>query len=116
MPRVNRDLQRRERDRRRPGEQRRYQFATPEPGLDEAALSEDGELTGVDQTAPRQQTVPAAAVASSRGGVRAAPKPFSAYKDEYAYVSSDLRRVAAVIGGLLLALIILYFLLPVLVH
>ena len=108
---------RRERDRRRPGE-RRYRFAAPEPELDEAALAEDSEPTDVDEAAaPRGSAAAATAVAAStRGGVRAAPKPFSAYKDEYAYVSSDLRRVAAVIGGLLLALVILYFLLPILVH
>jgi len=48
--------------------------------------------------------------------LRAAARPFSAYRDEYAYVSGDLRRVAAVIGGLLVALIILFFVLPILVH
>jgi hypothetical protein len=48
--------------------------------------------------------------------VHAASRPFSDYKDEYAYVSRDLRRVAAVIGGLLVALIALYFVLPILVH
>ena len=112
MPRVNRDLQRRlaarrERDRRRPTE-RRYNFTTPEPGLageEELAEQEDGQVA-----------VLAEEKASTRGGTRAAPKPFSAYKDEYAYVGSDLRRVAAVIGGLLAGLIVLYFLLPVLVH
>jgi hypothetical protein len=31
-------------------------------------------------------------------------------------VPRDLRRVAAVIGGLLVALIVLYFALPILVH
>jgi hypothetical protein len=38
--------------------------------------------------------------------------PFSAYKSEYAYVLSDLRRVGLVIGSLLLILILLYFILP----
>jgi hypothetical protein len=38
--------------------------------------------------------------------------PFSTYKAEYAYVLSDLRRVALVIGSLLLILIVVYFILP----
>ncbi len=114
MPRVNRDMQRRmaarrERDRRRPGE-RRYRFATPQ--TDEALLEQEGDVEDLDAETATAPRAAAAAVASSRGGVRATPKPFSAYSTEYAYVATDLRRVALVIGGLLLALIILYFLLP----
>ncbi len=123
MPRVNRDLQRRmaarrERERRRPGE-RRYRFAATQP--EDALLGQDGEveeLEEAEEAAPTRQKVGAATpvAASTRGGVRAAPRPFSAYRDEYAYVYTDLRRVGAVIGGLLVALIVLYFVLPVLVH
>lgn len=114
MPRVNRDMQRRmaarrERERRRPSE-RRYQFAAPE--AEDALLEQDTETDAIE--APTRPAPRAATPSSSaRGGVRAAAQPFSAYKEEYAYVSDDLRRVAAVIGGLLVALIILYF---VLVH
>lgn len=47
---------------------------------------------------------------------RSTYRPFSDYKEEYAYVSRDLRRVAAVVGGLLVALLVLYFALPILVR
>jgi len=50
--------------------------------------------------------------ASTRGGTRPTPLPFSAYTADYAYVISDLRRVGLVIGSLLLILIVLYFVLP----
>ena len=112
---------RRERDRRRPSEPR-YTFTTPEPGLEgeEELVEQDGETqeavengsasTGTATTAP-------ASSAAARGAPRASSyRPFSAYEAEYAYVSGDLRRVAAVVGGLLAGLIILYFLLPLLVH
>ena len=132
MPRVNRDLQRRmaarrERERRRPSGERRYRFGTPEAPTeaDEAAVEQDGEATetvGTPTGAPPGRTARAARGAAvapptpARGGAKIAPRPFSAYREEYAYVSSDLRRVGAVIGGLLIALIVLYFLLPLLVH
>jgi hypothetical protein len=127
MPRVNRDLQRRmaarrERDRRRPSD-RRYQFAPPrEPGLepeepfgDGAPLAEDApdsqaELTPAPETARSGVAVRAR---SSRGATpRAAPRPFSAYRDEYRYVIGDLRRIVLVIGSLLVVLIILALVLP----
>jgi hypothetical protein len=122
MPRVNRDLQRRmaarrERDRRRPTE-RRYTFTTSEPTIepgDDALVDQNGEAVAGEADASAARTATAAA-ASTRGGVKAAPKPFSAYKDEYAYVYGDLRRVAAVVGGLLVGLLVLYFVLPLLVH
>jgi hypothetical protein len=98
---------RRERDRRRPTGERRYSFTVPE--------AEDTLVDG-DESAETTATVPVASTPSTRGGVRPGAKPFSAYKEEYAYVGRDLRRVAAVIGGLLIALIILYFLLPILIH
>jgi hypothetical protein len=110
---------RRERERRRPSSERRYRFAAPEQALEpeEAELEQDGQATDVE-SAPAQTRPPRSGsiAASTRGGVRAAAKPYSAYKDEYSYVFGDLRRVAAVIGGLLIALIVLYFLLPLLVH
>ena len=132
MPRVNRDLQRRmaarrERERRRPSGERRYRFGTPEAPTeaDEAAVEQDGEAaqtveprSGPTAARPARSARGAAVAvaAPARGGARIAPKPFSAYRDEYAYVSSDLRRVGAVIGGLLIALIVLYFVLPLLGH
>ena len=145
MPRVNRDLQRRlaarrERERRRPTE-RRYNFATTEPELIDAvdadttttddvdALDDDTADNGV-ATSPSADRAPASARAtrtpsstatsslpsSTRGASRSTYRPFSDYKQEYAYVYRDLRRVAAVVGGLLIALLILYFALPILVH
>jgi hypothetical protein len=122
MPRVNRDLQRRmaarrERDRRRPNEPR-YRFTTPEAGLEgeEELVEQDGETQQAGENGSAS-TRTATAAASARGAARPSSyKPFSAYKEEYAYVSGDLRRVAAVVGGLLAGLIVLYFLLPLLVH
>ena len=128
MPRVNRDLQRRmaarrERERRRPSGDRRYQFATPEPALeaDEALAEQEAEVSQQDGATTRARnrggrTPEAAPTATSRVVSRSAAKPFSAYREEYAYVYGDLRRVGVVIGSLLVALIVLYFVLPVLVH
>jgi hypothetical protein len=123
MPRVNRELQRRmaarrERERRRPTE-RRYTFTTSEPAIepDDAALVEQDVESGSAGEASSSRAATATASASAtRGGVKTAAKPFSAYKDEYAYVYSDLRRVAVVVGGLLVGLLVLYFVLPLLVH
>ena len=123
MPRVNRDLQRRmaarrERDRRRPTE-RRYTFTTSEPSIesdDEALVEQDDQAVTGEAGASSSRSATATAAPSTRGGSKVAAKPFSAYKDEYAYVSSDLRRVAVVVGGLLAGLLVLYFVLPILVH
>jgi hypothetical protein len=52
---------------------------------------------------------PRAQVSGTAARTRPAPRPFSAYAQEYRYVASDLRRVAVVGGGLLLALIVLAF-------
>src|SRR5947209_1387757 len=129
MPRVNRDLQRRmaarrERERRRPGgTERRYRFATPESPVesDETLLEQDGQ----EESAESVETAPAPSRATrgaSRTKAEPAPArarvdtPFSAYKDEYGYVYGDLRRVGAVVGLLLVALVVLYFVLPLLVH
>ena len=46
------------------------------------------------------------------GGDAAAALPFSAYSAEYAYVFGDLRRVALVIGSLLVILLVLFVVLP----
>jgi hypothetical protein len=127
MPRVNRDLQRRlaarrERERRRPSGDRRYQFATPESALEadealsEAETADAGQLAEAPPPAARARARTQTATASSRGVSRTAARPFSAYKEEYAYVYGDLRRVGMVIGSLLVVLIVLYFALPVLVH
>jgi hypothetical protein len=127
MPRVNRDLQRRmaarrERERRRPGGERRYNFARAEPALepDETSVEQDEETTeAVVDEAPSRSSRSAIATpkapAPAKAGARAT-KPFSAYKDEYTYVYGDLRRVGLVIGSLLVILIVLYFVLPLLVR
>lgn len=119
MPRVNRDLQRRlaarrERERRRPPAERRYTFAPGEPPRE--AEEELPTAAPNGETRPRADTVgaapPPAAARAGRTPPKAAPRPFSAYRSEYRYVLNDLRRVAAVIGSLLLILIILYFVIP----
>jgi hypothetical protein len=114
---------RRERERRRPGD-RRYQFAPPneptlapeEPFGDGAPLAEEVE--------PEQDLRPAAAEPTPRGGVavrtrasrgapaRPAPRPFSAYREEYRYVIGDLRRILVVMGSLLVVLVLLWLVLP----
>jgi hypothetical protein len=115
MPRVNRDLQRRmaaRRERRRAPTERRYQFgpsAQPDAVGDE--LLDQTELD--DETAAA--AVPTATLTrpTRRGDVPAAAhRPFSSYAAEYAYVGQDLRRVSIVVGILLAALIVLYFILP----
>ena len=128
MPRINRDLQRRmaarrDRERRRPSPESRYRFATPESAVEAeegAAAVDNGETTqAIDTPASRQSRSSRGTTAdarppaaSTRGGTRPTPLPFSAYTADYAYVISDLRRVGLVIGSLLLILIVLYFVLP----
>ena len=128
MPRVNRDLQRRmaarrERERRRPSADRAYRFGSPEAALEpdealaspEATDTDAAETRALEQASRRSRSARAAANESqpARGIANPAThKPFSAFKDEYAYVIGDLRRVALVIGSLLIVLILLYFVLP----
>jgi hypothetical protein len=124
MPRVNRDLQRRlaarrERERRRPSGDRRYQFTSPN-----AAIEPVDESTRVDETAAFDEPVTAAAPRAtvraradegSAAAIRAAargPRPYSEYRAEYAYVRSDLRRIAVVVGSILVIVLALYFVLP----
>jgi hypothetical protein len=111
---------RRDRERRRPAAERRYRFGTPEVDQNQAVEPDDTlgvdeqAATGAVETRPRRSRAIAKDAASSatRGGSRAAPRPFSAYKAEYAYVFGDLRRVSLVIGSLLLILLLLYVALP----
>jgi hypothetical protein len=113
---------RRDRERRRPTGESRYRFATPEPAVepDEGAAADASDATRATGTpAGRRSTANHGATSdlrqastSTRGGARPAPLPFTAYAAEYAYVLSDLRRVALVIGSLLVILILLYFVLP----
>jgi hypothetical protein len=129
MPRVNRDLQRRlaarrERERRRPSPDRRYRFApadgTAVPSVEDGELEDvASERTTLERTTP-ERTTPERASPSRRGSAmaaraqsgRPAPRPYSDYAADYAYVFSDLRRVTVVVGSLLLALIVLSFILP----
>ncbi len=108
MPRVNRDLQRRldarrERERRRPAGERRYQFTSTTPLAD--APAESGDADGATQVRTVSQPVERSTRAAT---ARPAPRPYSAYAEDYAYVLSDLKRVALIYGGLLLALIVLF--------
>jgi hypothetical protein len=110
MPRVNRDLQRRlearrERERRRPTGERRYRFTSPTTsdeevnGTSAATLAPAGQ--SVETPAPRQTKAPP---------TRQAPRPYSAYARDYAYVLSDLRRIGVIYGSLLMALVVLFLL------
>jgi hypothetical protein len=92
---------RRERERRRPPTERRYNFA-PATAADEDGDADDALLEGSNGVAVAvDQVTPG----------RPASQPFSAYATEYAYVTRDLRRVAVVFGSLLVALILLYIIL-----
>jgi hypothetical protein len=119
MPRVNRDLQRRlaarrERERRRPTE-RRYRFASAEP--QDAELAANGADGGASteagtQTVERPSRTARSDVARQSRAASPPTRTFAEYAAEYAYVVRDLRRVAAVVGSLLVVLIVLYFVLP----
>jgi hypothetical protein len=93
---------RRERDRRRPPTERRYNFAPATP-TDADSDVESAALNGTNGAALAVETADTPA--------RPATKPISDYSTEYAYVARDLRRVGIVFGSLLLALILLYFIL-----
>jgi hypothetical protein len=102
---------RRDRERRRPAAERRYRFGTPE--ADASLGVEDETLTEAVDTPPkRSRAVAPESATVARAGARTAAKPFSAYQAEYTYVLGDLRRVALVIGSLLVILLLLYFVLP----
>ncbi len=113
MPRVNRDIQRRmaarrERERRREPARRRYAFesATPPEQRDTGVVHEPNGTAEHRAAAARAATPPRAATA------RPSVRSFAEYRAEYAYVVGDLRRVAFVIGGLLIALVVLSLVLP----
>jgi len=113
---------RRERERRRPTSERRYRFGTTEPDIapEEAALeaeleqedAADGAIapSGSSTSRAATRTVAATRAVTPRGAPAA--KPFTAYSSEYAYVIGDLRRIVLVVGILLAALLVLYFILP----
>jgi hypothetical protein len=111
---------RRERDRRRPSTERRYSFTAPSPDQEleaemEASFVEaDGEATDTAEAAPPPTKTRPARAASPSQQLKRTSKPFSAYKEEYAYVYGDLRRVGVVVGSLLVVLIVLSFVLPLL--
>jgi hypothetical protein len=123
MPRVNRDVQRRiaarrERERRRPPGERRHPLTSADP-LETVAEPEDQVFDGAPEmvsaapaTPGRRATARAAATpARAPSAGRPTGKPFSAYREEYNYVTSDLRRIVVVVGVLLVVLIALHFVL-----
>jgi hypothetical protein len=112
MPRVNRDLQRRmaarrERERRRPTTERRYDFE-PADGVETVAGREEEQIDGAPDAASPART-PSRASAAPRPAGRQSYRPYSDYGAEYAYVGKDLRRIVLVIGSLLVFLIVLHF-------
>ena len=104
---------RRDRERRRPAAERRYRFASPEAEVepDELELANGEAATEAVETPPKR-AARTLKTESARTTPREAALPFSAYRAEYAYVFKDLRRVALVIGSLLLILLLVYFVLP----
>jgi hypothetical protein len=114
---------RRERERRRPSAERTYRFGSPEAALrPEDALAEaappptDEASSRALEAASRRSRAARAAASDAQPAARGVPpvvhRPFSEFRDEYAYVLADLRRVGLVIGSLLVVLILLYFVLP----
>jgi hypothetical protein len=79
---------------------------TPEdrPGAEDSDLLE---APPVDPALVARPGVPTVRVTGTPARQRPAARPFSDYAQEYSYVVNDLRRVAVVGGGLLLALIVL---------
>jgi hypothetical protein len=67
------------------------------------------EMLSAERSAPPPR---ARTAAPPRQTPRQPPKPYSAYAEEYAYVVRDLRQIGYVVGGILLFLIVLYFVLP----
>jgi hypothetical protein len=115
---------RRERERRRPSE-RRYEFAPPaEPGLEPEEPFGDGAPLAEDEIADAEAEVTPSPAGTRRTGAalrtrpnrgvvaRPASRPFSEYREEYAYVIGDLRRILLVVGSLLVVLILLWLVLP----
>jgi hypothetical protein len=101
---------RRERDRRRPPTERRYEVTqVGAPDAADSTPDQDEAFDGAPAVSARAANKAARAAVAPRPSTRPAPKPFSAYKDEYAYVVADLRRIVVVIGSLLAVLIVLHF-------
>jgi hypothetical protein len=118
MPRVNRDLQRRmaarrERERRRPTTERRYNFESTD-GVETVAEPNEQLIDGAPEAVPAAATsstarTPSRAGTAPRPATRQSYRPYSDYGAEYAYVGKDLRRIVLVIGSLLVFLIVLHF-------
>lgn len=115
MPRVNRDLQRRlearrERARTTRRAERRYTF-TPTPSAEPVS-----EQRAVEPSTAHENGTAATPVRESRAATssfrvtprRRAPRPFSEYRAEYAYVYGDLKRIALVVGVILVLLTVLW--------
>jgi len=106
---------RRERERRRPPTERRYTVESGDAAGTAPPADADAPLNGTETVATAATSASVAApkpssVARTSSGTRPSPKPFSAYRADYAYVATDLRRVALVMGSILVALIVLHFL------
>lgn len=105
---------RRARERRRSPTERRYRFVPAPAGADGAA---DDAATSVAELEAGPRSVHALAgptrqSSPARGAIaRQAPRPFSEYGADYAYVIQDLRRIALVVGAILLLIVVLAVLL-----
>jgi hypothetical protein len=114
---------RRERERRRPSADRTYRFGSPEAAVkSDEELAEAAAATNPDEAAARALDQATRRSRASRGATadgqsaavatRPGHQSYADFQQQYAYVLSDLKRVGVVIGSLLLALIVLYFVLP----
>jgi hypothetical protein len=108
MPRTSRTVAQRLAAQSKSRKRRAHRAGGPTPAvaeiLDEVApvTPEAPETARVTAQRPR----PAGSGVSKTVSIR---RPYSQYAAEYAYVLSDLRRIALIAGGLLLVLVILSF-------
>ena len=112
MPRINRDLDRRlaarrERERRRSAGTPRYRFGPSAPDEIEPTAQEAEEQTPAQNGAARPRSAPRPEPVS-----RSRVRSFAEYRQDYAYVGVDLRRVALVVAILLVLLLVLWLVLP----
>lgn len=111
MPRVNRDLDKRmaaRKDRRRVSGQRQYRFGPSGATAEVETTHGEAGIGGGSLAQPTRKPP----TRSAPAGIGAATPAFATFSNEYRYLWTDLRRVAAVVGSILVALVVLSFLLP----
>lgn len=81
----------------------RYRF---KPAAPPDALVDGVNLAAPDVATPSESSQPKARAAHVAAG-RPVARPYASYAPDYAYVPGDLRRLALIVGLLLLALVVL---------